>query len=299
MSADRSDPTRPFRDMRVSLGAVQDGAMHEAISFTTGSPDVLFAVARGEVDVAAINPSAYAAMAVRGTGLFPSPLSVRTVAVMPSWDRMGFAVSDKFGLTSLADLAALDRPLRISIRENPNHGTRFVIDEALGALGLTLSGLRDRGVEYQYISTPSEETRLAGMRDGTLDAVFDEGIKGWGSLALHHGYRFLGLGTTVRERFEQLGWPVGSIPADRLPGVSPDAEGPSFSGWPIVTRADLREEWVYQMCAALDAARGDVDWDTDHPVTTADLCRDDDAAPLGSPLHPGAERYYREHGALQ
>src|SRR5688500_16243199 len=118
LSTDRSDPARLHRDFRITLGQVQNGTFHDGVSFATGSPDLLFAVARGDVDVAAINPSAYAAMAVRGTGLFPSPLPVRTVAVMPSWDRMGFAVSERSGLQSLTDIKERKYPLRVSIREN-------------------------------------------------------------------------------------------------------------------------------------------------------------------------------------
>ena len=41
--------------------------------------------------------------------------------------------------------------------------------------------------------------------DRTLDAVFDEGIKGWGTKALQLGMRFLALEPKVVERFERLG----------------------------------------------------------------------------------------------
>ena len=298
LSTDRSDPARPHRDFRITLGVVQNGTFHDGVSFATGSPDVLFAVARGEIDVAAINPSAYAAMAVRGTGLFPSPLPVRTIAVMPSWDRMAFAVSERTGLTTLAEVAQRRYPLRVSIRENQYHGTRFVIDEALQALGFSLRDLRDWGGDIHYVSTPSEESRLEGMRSGTIEAVFDEGIKSWGPLALEHGFRFLNLDRPVFDRMAALGWPVGPIPEERLAGIDSSLQAVSFSGWPIVTRLDLSDNLVYQMCAALDAARDSIAWDTDHDVSTADLCRDDDEAPLGAPLHPGAARYFRERGAL-
>ena len=52
------------------------------------------------------------------------------------------------------------------------------------------------------------------------------------------------------------------------------------------------------MVAALDAARGQIDWDTPDAVTLADLAGRTDSAPRDVPLHPGAERYYREHGVL-
>ena len=37
-------------------------------------------------------------------------------------------------------------------------------------------------------------------------------------------------------------------------------------------------------------------FDTDDPVQLSDLSEGTDAAPRDVPLHPGAERYYREHG---
>src|SRR4051794_4772212 len=85
MSQDRSDPARPYRDVRVSVGAVEGGSYRPALSFATGTPDLAISVARGDLDLAAINPAAYLSMAHRGTGPFSTPLPVRGIAVMPSW----------------------------------------------------------------------------------------------------------------------------------------------------------------------------------------------------------------------
>src|SRR5205823_2105593 len=116
MSQDRSDPARPYRDMQVSVGFVQQGAFNTSLAFATGTPDLAFAVARGELDLAAINPAAYLSMAHHGTGPFSTPLPVRAIAVMPSWDRMAFAVADRSGIGSLGEIRDHRYPLRISIR---------------------------------------------------------------------------------------------------------------------------------------------------------------------------------------
>ena len=87
-------------------------------------PDRVMAVANGELDLAAINPSAFLSMAYRGTGPYPEPLPVRVIAVMPSLDVMLFAVSERTGVTSLADLRERRYPLRASVRRSPAHGTR-------------------------------------------------------------------------------------------------------------------------------------------------------------------------------
>lgn len=298
LSQERTGLERPYRDMRVSVGIVEGGAYHSALSFATGTPDIAFAVARGEIDVAALNPASFLTLAYRGTGPFPQPLPLRAIATMPSWDRMVFAVSERTGLTSLGMIRERQYPLRLSIRLSPAHATRFLIDQVLDACGFSLGDIESWGGSFQYVSTPGEAPRMAGIRDGTVDAVFDEGIKGWGPSALQHGMRFLPLDGPALQRIEALGWATGPIPRDRFPGVDRDIPAASFSGWPLFTHTSLSDDTAYAICRALDAARGRIAWDTDGPVDLADLCRDTDAAPRQVPLHPGAERYYAEQGAL-
>lgn len=59
LNQDRSDPSRPYRDARVSLGAYEAGEWQQSLAFSTGNPDLAEAVGRGDIDVAAINPSAF------------------------------------------------------------------------------------------------------------------------------------------------------------------------------------------------------------------------------------------------
>ena len=164
LSQDRSDPTRPYRDVRISVGAVNDAAFQSALSFGTGSPDLAFAVARGELDVAAINPSAFLTMAYRGTGPFQEPLPLRALAVMPSWDRMAFAVAEKTGIESIADIRDRKYPLKASVRGSLAHATRFLIDEVFGAFGFSLRDVESWGGRFQYVDTPSAQDRLDGIR---------------------------------------------------------------------------------------------------------------------------------------
>ncbi len=298
LAADRSGAGRPYRDLRLSVGVARDASFHPAISMATGTPDLAYAVARGELDVAAVNPSAFMIMAYRGTGPFRDPLPIRALAVMPSWDRMAFAVSEKTGLTSIAEIRERRYPLRLSIRRNPAHATRFVIDEVLGAEGIRLADIEAWGGRLEYVESPSQKSRLDGMADGSLDAVFDEGIKSWGTIALDQGMRFLPLGAKATARLDAIGWPVGPIPRALFPKFTDEVAGASFSGWPIFVRADVADEVVYQMTRALDESRGQIAWDAPEAVRLADLCQDTDMAPIGIPLHPGAERYYRERGAI-
>ena len=295
LSRDHSDPEHSYNDLRVMLGSTRDDKYHQELSFANGDFTLAYAVARGEVDLGAINPSAYLTMAYRGTGRYTEALPVRAIATMPTWDRMCFAIADKTELHSLAEIAARHYPLRVSIRRSLGHGTRFVIDQVLAVHGFSLQDIEAWGGSIHYVDTPNDPARYQAISDGALDAVFDEGVKGWGYVALDNGMQFLDLDEKSRARLGDLGWPMGPVRA-YFPKQREEIMAVSFGGWPLFTRASLPEGVAYQMCHALDSARERIAFDTDDPVQLSDLSEGTDAAPRDVPLHPGAERYYREHG---
>jgi hypothetical protein len=288
---------RTIGDLRMTVGAVRDGTYQPALRFANGDYDLAIAVANGELDVAAMNPSAFLSMAYRGTGLYKEPLPLRVIAVMPSLDVMLFAVSEKAGITSFADVRERRYPLRLSVRGSAVHGTRFVTDQVLAANGLSLPDIESWGGRIDYSAGPLDDKRLNGVRDGTIEAVFDEGVRGWAPLAMEHGMRFLDLDQHSRTRLDEVGWAIMPVRA-ALPEARGEIMAPSFSGWPLFTRASLSDDLAYAMCRALEEAGGRLVWDSEEPVSLADLCRGTEAAPFDVPLHPGAERYYRERGYL-
>src|SRR5439155_3229459 len=133
----------------------------------------------------------YLAMAYRGVGPFTEPLPLRTIATFPSWDRMGFAISRRTGIESLAELGDRRYPLRVSVRGLETDTTRFVVDEVLATLGFSLRDIESWGGSIHRAGTPGDRSRLAGAEDGSVDAVFDEGINAWARIAIPAGMRFL------------------------------------------------------------------------------------------------------------
>jgi TRAP-type uncharacterized transport system substrate-binding protein len=285
------------KELRITLGATHDDAFQPSLSFANGDWTMAHAVARGDLALASINPSAYLTMARRGTGPYRERLPLRPIAVMPTWDRMFFAVQERTGIRSLSDIAANKPALRVSVRRNPGHGTRFVMDELFGAHGFALGDFEVWGGEVVYVDTPNDPVRFAAIRDGSLDAVFDEGIKGWGVVAVDSGMRCLDLDPQSLAHLAALGWPVGPVKT-HFPKLPEEITAVSFGGWPLIVREDLPDEVAYSMCAALDAGRSRIAFDYDDPVELSDLCGGTDAAPRDVPLHPGAARYYREHGCI-
>jgi len=298
MTVSRDFQERTYREMRISLGSSRDGEYKPMVTLAGDMPNVAEAVVRGEIDLGNFNPSAYLTMAYRGLGPYPEPLPLRAIGVMPSLDWHVFAVSKKLGLKSVSDIKEKQVPLHISLRIDPKNPTRFVVDEVLSAYGFSLADIESWGGSLQLIERPRDPVRVNGMRDGTINAVFDEGISGWGHIALESGLEFLQLGDPAIKRMKDLGWPIIQVSRSEFPELSDDLLAVSFSGWPLFTRADLSEQHAYQMTKALDAVRPLVEWDSETKVELRDLCVNSDACPLDIPLHPGAERYYREQGAL-
>jgi len=288
ISMSRSDPAST--DLRMTLGAVRDGSYKPSLSFANGDFDLAMSVAAGQLDLAAMNPSAFLSMAYRGTGPYSEPLPVRLIAVMPSLDVMLFALAKRTGISALSEIRERRYPLRVSVRRSLVQGTRFVADQVLDALGFSLQDIESWGGSIHYADSPTDQTRLNGMQNGEIDAVFDEGVKTWAPIALESGMQFRDLGGTERERLAAVGWAV--IPVQTaLPDVHENIMVPSFSGWPLFTRESMPDQLAFQMCQAIEEAGERMVWDSDEPVSMADLCGNRPATPNDVPLPPGAERY--------
>lgn len=280
------------------------GRMQSAVSISLaagGFRSALESVARRELSVLWINPSVSLTMAHAGKGPFSGPLPLRALAVFPSWDVMGFAVHESTGITSLAEIAEKQVPLHLSTRQTirppfDEDATMFTVDAVLAAAGFSLEDIREWGGDIQTVARPSEPVRMGGIESGSLNAVFDEGIKSWAQAALDHGFRFLPIDGTAQERLMALGFRRATLSPSRFPGLPQEVPTVDFSGWPMVVHADMPDEVAYALCEAIALRTEAIPTDNGRPVDLAQLCGDDEEAPLDVPLHPGAERFYREGG---
>ncbi len=290
------------RRLTLSLAGGAKGKGTERISFSTGSLRLLDQVARKKVEVGWINPTAGLAMAVRGKGPFKEPLPLKALAMFPSWDRLVFAVAKETGLTSFDEIREKRYPLRVSVsapRPRRDNTTMFALLEVLRAYGLSLEQIQRWGGSIQKVRSPSHPDRATGIQNGSINAVFDEGIKSWGKVALDAGMKFLPIGEHVLAHMEDLGFRRGMITKEHFPAIVDDSVAVDFSGWPICCHAEMAEEVAYSLCEAIDLRRDMITVDKEGPLESSELCSDTEAGPLYVPLHPGAERYYREKGYLQ
>jgi TRAP-type uncharacterized transport system substrate-binding protein len=293
------------RRLRLSLRSRAGEPKNEvSLSFATGSFREIIAVAEGKYSLAWVNPSVLLTMACRGKGPFKKPLPLRAIAVFPSWDLMGFAVHESTGITSLVQIAKERIPLRISTGRVPkddlsSNATMFTVSAVLKAAGFSLADLRRWGGKFHFAPRPSDPGRRAAIDNGTVNAIFDEGIKSWGQTALQHGFRYLPIEGNVLKQITSLGYRPALMTRTHFKSLKEDIPTIDFSGWPMIVRADMPNRVAYALCEAIEMRRQAMPTDNFKPLRIAQLCADDEEAPYDAPLHPGAKRFYRERGYLK
>jgi TRAP-type uncharacterized transport system substrate-binding protein len=297
------NPATPYggnRDMVITVGSGSSPSFRPWLRMASGSAILAEEVAKGGgVDVAFVNPSALLTQAYRGVGIFSKPLPVRIIASYPSWDRMVFAVHPRTGIRTLADVKAKRYPLRLSVREDPTHSTLVLIDQAFALHGFALKDIESWGGRLILCGGPSDVRRLDPLRRGEIDAVFDEGIKVWLDAALQAGLVPLELEPAEFEAMGRLGWRRVPLPKARFPRLAKDFETLDFSGWPIYSSAALADDVAYDICGALAAREAEIPWEAGSGGNALMMGRETDKTPMDVPLHPGAQRWYREHGQTQ
>jgi TRAP-type uncharacterized transport system substrate-binding protein len=299
VAGDFAIPYTGNRDICISIGSGSGETFRPWLRMSVGSPILAHAVVRGELEMAFVNPSALLTQAYRGTGLFSEPLPVRVVANYPSWDRYVQTIHPRTGITSLAQVKEQKYPLRLSIREDPTHSTRVLIDQIFGMYGFTVDDVVSWGGSLQLNGPPSDPRRLDAIRAGEVDAVLDEGIPTWLDHALEHGMWPLSLDENVFQQLQAIGWRRVTIPpggGGRFPHLAEAHDCLDYGGWPLYTRASLDDEAAYKVCAAFHNRRDEIPWEKGAYTGSAQLGQDTEATPLDVPLHPGAAQWFREQG---
>ena len=288
----------PNRQARVSLRV--QGAEHWPINMiASDGPSALDLVARGEMQLAISNPAMYLALAVRGTGPYKTPIPLRVITIIPSPDQLAFAVSERVGVKSLHEIRQRRLPLRISMRGQRDHALHPIIDEVLRTAGFSLSDVIAWGGQVRYDDgLPMRDNRFGAMQRGEVDMIVDEAVRGWANQALEAGTRILPLDEAMLAKLEGLGLRRAVMPVARYPKLGVDLPTLDFSGFAVYTHADVPDVTVRTICAALEARKDRIGWQEPGPLPLDRMCRDSEGGPLVIPLHPAAEKFWREQGYL-
>ena len=256
-------------------------------------------VAKRRVDVAFINPSAIVTMAYRGKGFYKERLPLRALASFPSWDKMAFAVAKELKLKSLFEIRERKLPLRVSTRPSGiDNTTHYSVTQILSLYRLSFAKIKQWGGTVQETPRPTSPERLSGIRTGTINAIFDEGLHNWLDEALDHGFEVLPIEPKILKQLSTLGYEPSVIPSAKFKQLKTDVDTIDFSGWPLITHRGFSNDLAYAICEAIDARQAIIPIDDESPLDMKKIAGATEAAPLGIPLHPGAKRYYREKGYL-
>ncbi len=290
----------PHRELRMTLR--EQGGQDWGPTFSGSDvPEVIAELAAGTVHVGFLNPAAVLTLALAGKGPFAEPVPVRAITVLQSYDQLVLAVAEGTGLTSLADVKRQRYPLRVSLRAQRNHAVHLVADEVLAAAGFSLDDIRSWGGEVRYDPglPGGNPERLGAVERGEVDAVFDEASNQWTDQALDLGMRILPIDGPVLRTLEGLGFRRGTLAKALFPGLEADVQTLDFSGFMVYTHADVPDDVVRSVCAALEARKDRIHPDKGDPPLRLDLmCKDTPEGPIGIPLHPAAERFWGEQGYI-
>ena len=229
--------------------------------------------------------------AYTGTGIWegqPAVEKLRAIANLYP-ESIHLVASAESGIASVADLAGK----RVSLDE-PGSGTlvdaRIILESA---------GLSEEDVEAEYLKPDQAADR---MRDGAMDAFFFVGGFPAGAiaeLASQHDVTIVPIdgdaSASIRENYQFFA--EDTIPAGTYEGQDADVSTISV-GAQWVTSADQPEELIYEITKALwnDNTRKLLDGGhAKGKSITADTALNG----VGIPLHPGAERFYKEAGLME
>ena len=195
---------------------------------------------------------------------------------------------------SLASLADLEGK-RVGIAQ-AGSGTQIAVELIIGDHGIN----RDHIDEAELNNSQSAE-RLA---DGQLDAYFYAAGTPVAAMIQLDNTKGMELYSFTDEEVKKGNETVpyyipSTIPAGTYPGVAYDVNTLAVSGI-FVTNANQDEELIYEITKALWSETARKLLDNGHSkgkVITLETALDG-VAGIGVPLHPGAERFYKEQGLL-
>lgn len=197
-------------------------------------------------------------------------------------------------IQSLADLAK--KPYRVWL--GPKSSVFWPMNtSALAAFGVTPEAITKAG---GVINSAGYQTLMQAFQDGQVDVAFFSGpipLSLLMELDRGNGFRLLGFDDASIKRFNELlpGTGAAKIPANTYKS-SPAEVQMAYVVNQIVVSAKLSNEIVYQMAKVLNERHAEL-----HNLFAGAGEITPQRALLHNrvPVHPGAERYYRETGLLK
>lgn len=208
---------------------------------------------------------------------------------------MQFVVLKSFPIDSLEELAEKKPAIRLAVGD-PGSITELASRALLEEYGITYKDIESWGGKVLYKSM-GEASDMMG--DRLIDAISITGTAPMGALqevATSQDLKMLSVSQEVVDRIvERYGFSPAVVPKDAYPFL--EADVPTFSFRVIIgTPADTPEDDIYQIVKAVGE---NLDYMHNVHTNLQGLSLEYMAEGTGVSLHPGAEKYYREVGAIK
>jgi TRAP transporter TAXI family solute receptor len=269
--------------------------------------DGLVALGEQEVDFAVITPPVTGKMAMEGKGYFDKAYpNLRAIAVYPQNDWIGCAVHPDLGVSSFEEIKEKRVPLKLATGPVGQHdGVGFLTEQILAGYGITLEDLKSWG--GTTLPSPSSGDAVEKVLAGEANALCHEFWKAYYPLVEKISVRFLSVREDIRDQLAQkFGYQKATIPRGTYRPNLPDRDIPTldFSDWVVITRSEVPDDIAYLAAkVAVEDRQGFEEFYTHQPERQRSM--DTPMRPeimwknVGIPLHPGAEKYYREAGLMK
>lgn len=276
--------------------------------FGLGSLENPKMIGRGEVDVGITNPPITAKLAMEGIGPYRESVgSLRAIARFPEPDYIFWLVDEKLGIASMEDIPRRKPKLTlVSGRICPTgpDTITWTIEEVMKQYGFNYQDIASWGGKVLFPGQATIGVPIVKKREA--NAIFQEGVHHvmWEELVESYPMNCLGLNPAVVDYMKsKYGFEANTIPSGRLKGVEKDLLTLDFGGWLLFCREDFPSELAYLLAkACMDNRERIAAPYKDQPPYIRSLEVPITGQHLSSkcviPLHPGAERYYKEIGCL-
>jgi uncharacterized protein len=266
----------------------------------------LRAVGDGLAQIGVTTPAVAARLCFDGQATFERPRpALRSIGVVPHRDALVFGANAEHGLQTLDDVRERRVPLRLSVPVESmmtGHASRLVLERH----GVTRDDLERWG--GRWIDTDSAQAAWKMVASGEADAMINESIPQ--SFRPLSKLRPFQLATMRQAAVEELQKDVGyiwrTVPAGSIYGQEEPVIGLSWEHWIVVAHEDLPDEIAYTLADAFcsNAIRLERQYTADNRLAPEDCSLEAPmrmsvvAGEVTVPLHPGAEKRFREAGAI-
>ncbi|BEQ13580.1 TAXI family TRAP transporter solute-binding subunit [Desulfoferula mesophila] len=205
-----------------------------------------------------------------------------------------FSVRGNVPITSFEELKTKKFPLRLVLLPKGSSG-EWATKTVLKAYGITYEDIESWGGKVTFVSFP---TAVEMMKDGQADAfahVSTPGHPSWTQLSTLTKIRFLPMGAKVGAQLVgKYGYRMSTLPKGAFRGVEKPVQVLGFATL-LMTTDKMPNDVAYKITKAICENRAEL-------ATTykgAAAFRPQLAPDVPLPLHPGAEKYYKEAGYLK